>query len=397
MDIVDRWLLPDGVEDVLPPEAKTLEGVRRRLLDLFEAWGYEYVIPPMVEYLESLLTGTGRDLDLKTFKVVDQMTGRMMGLRADITPQVARIDAHSLGRDGVVRLCYAGTVVHTQADSMLASRTPLSVGAELFGDASTRGDIEIVSLMVESLQSAGLEKIHVDLGNVDIFRQLVSTLNLAEEQQEQLFDAVQKKAVSEIERLCVDFELSERDSDLLQVLPGLCGGRDMLERANTLFKDFEGIATCIESLGQVAGALTSRFTDVEIYFDLSELRGYGYHTGIVFAAYTNSSQNIAAKGGRYDSVGQVFGRSGRSATGFSIDVRTVARQLEGDGRTGKRVVVQSSVLTDENRGALWETIRRLRNEGYIVIESGEIDPNGFVLVEQNAGWQLLAAKELPDG
>ncbi|MEX2326765.1 MAG: ATP phosphoribosyltransferase regulatory subunit, partial [Pseudomonadales bacterium] len=164
MSIADRWLLPDGVEEVLPPQAAHLEAVRRRVLDRFSAWGYELVITPMVEYLESLLTGTGRDLDLKTFKVTDQVSGRMMGIRADITPQAARIDAHSLKRDGIVRLCYAGTVLHAQADNQLASRTPISVGAELFGETGTRGDLEIVSLMIEVVKREGISPVHIELG-----------------------------------------------------------------------------------------------------------------------------------------------------------------------------------------------------------------------------------------
>ncbi len=396
MDIVDRWLLPDGVEDVLPPEAKTVENVRRNLLDHFESWGYEYVIPPMVEYLESLLTGTGRDLDLKTFKVVDQLTGRMMGVRADITPQVARIDAHSLGRDGIARLCYAGTVVQTQADSMLASRTPLSVGAELFGDPSTRGDVEIVSMMVQSLKSAGLGRVHVDLGNVDIFRQLVASLNLTDYQQESLFEAVQKKAVAEIRELCGVFELDAAASDLLAELPALCGDRAMLDRAREKFSSFKGIIACIENLAQISDALSARFTDVGVYFDLSELRGYAYHTGIVFAAYANSMQDVIAKGGRYDSVGQVFGRSGRSATGFSIDVRTIARQVQGEATSKQKVYVTPADIDQTERTRLWVEVDRLRAEGYIVVESGNGDADGLLLVENESGWQLVPAKEAPD-
>ncbi|MCH7743231.1 MAG: ATP phosphoribosyltransferase regulatory subunit, partial [Proteobacteria bacterium] len=187
MNRVDRWLLPDGIEDILPAQAQELELIRRRLLDLYASWGYEYVIPPMVEFLESLLTGTGHDLDLKTFKVTDLVTGRTMGIRADMTPQVARIDAHSLNRTGPVRLCYAGTVLHSQADNMLASRTPIKVGAELFGDPDRQGDLEIVSLMIESLKVLGMEAVHVELGDVSIFRQLVEAAGLEERATEELF------------------------------------------------------------------------------------------------------------------------------------------------------------------------------------------------------------------
>ena len=178
MSIADRWLLPDGVDEVLPPDAAHLEALRRRLLDLFGTWGYELVITPMVEYLESLLTGTGEDLDLKTFKVTDRVSGRLMGIRADMTPQVARIDAHSLGRDGITRLCYAGTILHATADNMLASRTPISVGAELFGDSSSRADLEIVSLMIEAI-GGETRGIHVELGDVGIFRELEDQLTIS--------------------------------------------------------------------------------------------------------------------------------------------------------------------------------------------------------------------------
>ncbi|MCS5575744.1 MAG: ATP phosphoribosyltransferase regulatory subunit, partial [Pseudomonadales bacterium] len=238
MSIVDRWLLPDGVEDVLPPQAAHMERVRRRLLDLFSTWGYDYVIPPIIEYLESLLTGTGHDLDLKTLKVTDLLSGRTMGLRADITPQVARIDAHSLNHPGVVRLCYAGTVVHSQADGLLESRTPLSVGAELFGDSSNQADVEIVSLMIESLRSLGLEDIQVDLGDVAIYRQLVESLGLNPDQQEQMFAAVQMKSTREIATLSETLGLSADKTALLCTLPGLMGELSLLDQATRTFEAY---------------------------------------------------------------------------------------------------------------------------------------------------------------
>jgi ATP phosphoribosyltransferase regulatory subunit len=383
MSIVDRWLLPDGVEDVLPPEALRLEAARRCLLDLFASWGYDYVIPPMVEFLESLLTGTGRDLDLKTFKVVDLLTGRSMGVRADITPQVARIDAHSLNQPGVTRLCYAGTVVQSQADSQLGSRIPLSVGAELFGDSSSRGDVEIVSLMVESLRALGLNGTHLDLGDVAIFRQLLDSLDLSEYQQELLFDTVQRKALGEIRRHASAFSLSSAQTEVLCSLPGLTGDMAVLEEARTLFKDYPGILSCIENLQSVATAVSERFPELDVYFDLSELRGYAYHTGIVFAAYVDGISQIVAKGGRYDDIGQVFGRSDRSATGFSINVRSLLEQASLETGGHKRVIVQPGT---EESSALFAEMQRLRNEGYVVMESGE--SADFILFLEDGSWQL---------
>ena len=388
MGIVDRWLLPDGVEDMLPSQAKRLEEVRRRLLDLFSTWGYEYVIPPMIEYLESLLTGTGGDLDLKTFKVVDFLTGRTMGVRADITPQVARIDAHSLNRDGVARLCYAGTVVQAQTDSMLASRTPLSVGAELFGDSTSKADTEIVSLMVESLKSLGFDAVHVDLGDVDIFRQLMLSFKLNADQQELLFEAVQRKSVAEISSHCATFCLSEADSLLLTQLPGLTGNDSVLESARSLFKAHKGIVASIDNLQQVADTIAGRFTDLDIYFDLSELRGYAYHTGIVFAAYVDGSRSVVAKGGRYDRIGDVFGREARGATGFSIDVRSLTEKVMFPEESRKCIWIPEVPTGEED--SLWQQIQQLRVEGYIVVESGQPDGFDHHLDFQDGQWQLVS-------
>jgi ATP phosphoribosyltransferase regulatory subunit len=388
MGIVDRWLLPDGVEDMLPSQAKKLEEVRRRLLDLFSTWGYDYVIPPMIEYLESLLTGTGGDLDLKTFKVVDFLTGRTMGVRADITPQVARIDAHSLNRDGVARLCYAGTVVQAQTDSMLASRTPLSVGAELFGDSTSKADTEIVSLMVESLKSLGFDAVHVDLGDVDIFRQLMLSFKLNADQQELLFEAVQRKSVAEISSHCATFCLSEADSLLLKQLPGLTGNDSVLERARSLFKVHKGIVASIDNLQQVSDTIAGRFTDLDIYFDLSELRGYAYHTGIVFAAYVDGSRSVVAKGGRYDRIGDVFGREARGATGFSIDVRSLTEKVMFPEESRKCIWIPEVPTGEED--SLWQQIQQLRVEGYIVVESGQPDGFDHHLDFQDGQWQLVS-------
>lgn len=392
----DRWLLPDGVGDLLPPEAGRVESVRRHLLDLFETWGYDYVIPPMVEYLESLLTGTGRDLDLKTFKVVDLLTGRTMGVRADITPQVARIDAHSINRTGVGRLCYAGTIVQAKPDSMLGSRTPLSVGAELFGENSVRGDIEIVSLMIQSLNSAGAAGLYLDLGDVSIFRQLLDEYALSDDQKEKLYVAVQRKSAADIAGLCDSFALPKDQKTILCELPGLTGNEQVLARATTLFHAHRGILDSIANLEQVTKALRARFDDLNIYFDLSELRGYAYHTGIVFAAYLDGDHRVAAKGGRYDDIGEVFGRDHRAATGFSIDVTYLAGRIQQVSEKAERVLVAASLSEPESE--LWQEIQRLRSDGYIVVETGVSGQYEYELVRDADQWVLKTPKgEISNG
>lgn len=386
MSIADRWLLPDGVEDVLPPEARQLEQIRRRLLDIFHLWGYEYVIPPMMEFLESLLTGTGEDLDLKTLKVVDLLSGRMMGVRADFTPQVARIDAHSLRLDGVTRLCYAGTIVESVPDTMLASRAPLSAGAELFGDSSTQADIEIVSLMIESLMSLDLPALNVALGDVSIFRQYMQALNVSPEQSRALFALVQRKDAAGLGQLATEIGISEENAALLCRLPGLCGDTSALDEAASLFAGHPGIVAAIDNLRLVAEALETRFPKVARYFDLSELRGYGYHTGIVFAALLPGPGKLVAKGGRYDDIGEVFGRPGRGATGFSINVRTLAD--EAAQPEPSKGLVGLGQVEDSMAASLWDEVQRLRQEGYAVIEGPATAACDYLLHGSKGRWKL---------
>ncbi len=385
MSIADRWLLPDGVEEVLPPAAAHLEAVRRRLLDEFARWGFQYVIPPMVEYLESLLTGTGEDLDLKTFKVTDQASGRMMGIRADITPQVARIDAHSLGYEGISRLCYAGTVLHAQADNMLASRTPISVGAELFGDTRTAGDLEIVSLMLEALSREVQKPIRIELGDVGIFRELIISSGLAQFEQDLLFELIQRKAQAELDQVLSRLSLAADLKKKISLLPSLFGGETTLERAEAAFASDAAICYRLANLREVSSGLKLRFGEPELFYDLSELRGYAYHTGIVFAAYASTEGVRLAKGGRYDHVGEVFGRS-RAATGFDIDLKALANFSGASELRARRVLAQPG--TSETESDRWVFIRRLRAEGFEVLESGEAAGCEFLLVFDNNEWQL---------
>ncbi|MCB1644170.1 MAG: ATP phosphoribosyltransferase regulatory subunit [Pseudomonadales bacterium] len=384
MNMIDRWLLPDGIDEVLPPQAHNLERIRRQLLDIFASWGYDYVIPPMVEFLESLLTGTGRDLDLKTFKLTDQVSGRMMGIRADITPQVARIDAHSHQQSGLARMCYAGTVLHAKADNMLASRAPIQAGAELFGDTGTQGDIEIVSLMLQSLCSVGLDDVMVELGDVGIYRSLMSSAGLAREQEEQLFELIQKKAPGDLEALLQTLPLDDQTCRMISALPGLCGTEDVISRAQVLLAGQPDVEARLNSLSEVAARIGQRFPSASIYYDLSELRGYHYHTGLVFAAYHRPDHQQIAKGGRYDSVGAVFGRA-RGATGFTVDLKRLSVML-ASSHERQTVAVASELSAGP---ALWEKLQALRSDGYVVLETSSAAAEAdFVLIQSGDGFEL---------
>jgi ATP phosphoribosyltransferase regulatory subunit len=321
MSSKDQWLLPEGIDQVLPPAAWRLECARRELLDLFSRWGYDLIMPPLIEYLESLLTGTGNDLDLQTFKVTDQLTGRMMGLRADMTPQAARIDAHPLQRSEPTRLCYMGTVLHTRNDGFGGSRSPLQVGAELFGHAGVESDVEIITLLLESLQLLSISAIHIDLGHVGIFRGLARDADLSEQQESDLFEALQRKAVPEIEEMLKAYVTDAGQRQRLAVLAELNGDRSVLQRARELLAGAsEPVLAALDNLGAIAALIEQRAGGEILNFDLAELRGYRYQTGMVFAVFVPGCGQEIARGGRYDSIGKVFGRS-RPATGFSTDLR----------------------------------------------------------------------------
>jgi ATP phosphoribosyltransferase regulatory subunit len=340
----------------------------------------------MIEFLESLLTGTGKDLDLKTLKVTDLISGRTMGIRADITPQIARIDAHALNRSGAVRLCYAGTVMHSKADNMLVSRTPLKVGAELFGDTSRDGDLEIVSLMVESLNALAIKDVHLELGDVSIFHQLVDLAKLDEPAKEELFALVQRKAFAELNLLVAKLNIDKEIAELLNELPSLCGDETVLQKSKELFAEHPKIIARLENLEWLVERLLRRFPDIQIYCDLSELRGYNYHTGLVFAAYVGRSSQALAKGGRYDHIGEVFGRR-RGATGFDIVLNDLPEDVAAVSQEKKTVVARKG--TPDTELSRWEKIKHLRDEGYIVVESGDLrEEFNFELVYKTEEWQL---------
>ena len=323
----ERWLLPEGIEEILPAKAERLEALRRQLLDTYHSWGYELVMPPQVEYLESLLTGTGNDLDLQTLKVTDQLTGRLMGLRADMTPQVARIDAHHLHRMGPSRLCYMGTVLKALPEGSAGSRSPLQVGAELYGHSGPESDAEVIQLMLATLQICGVEQVHIDLGHVGIYRGLVKQAGLDNDQEAALFDALQRKAKPEIAELLGQMQLDTDLRDMLNSLADLNGGVEVLAQAEQSLAAANGeVKQALESLARVAVLLQQSNSSISVHYDLAELRGYHYHTGIVFAGYVAERSEAVAQGGRYDDIGLVFGRA-RAATGFSTDLKTLVNLL----------------------------------------------------------------------
>jgi ATP phosphoribosyltransferase regulatory subunit len=311
-----KWVLPEYIEDILPAEAKRIEDLRRRVLDLFFAKKYELVMPPLLEYVDSLLTGTGHDLELRTFKVVDQLSGRMMGLRADITPQVARIDAHLLNRKGVARLCYCGSVLHTRPLSPGATREPIQIGAELYGDAAVGADVEILQLLCSALGLARAKNARIDIGHVAVFRAIAHEAEVGAEREAELFEALQRKDVPAIRALAKPLPAKTREALLL--LPNLYGGAEVLDEAEARLPKMAEIKRALATLRKLAKACKFPAS-----FDLAELRGYHYHSGVVFDAYCDGVTGAVARGGRYDEVGKAFGRA-RPATGFSIDLRSLA-------------------------------------------------------------------------
>jgi len=347
------WVLPEYVEDILPPEAEAIERLRGRLLELFRVHGYELVIPPMLEYIDSLLTGTGHDLNLRTFKLIDQLSGRTMGLRADMTPQVARIDAHLLNREGVVRFCYCGTVLHTRPRGLLATREPMQIGAEIYGHAGIESDLEIQRLLRAALVACGLGEISLDVGHVGVYRAIARRAAIAPGLEEELLEALQAKDRPGLAALTQGLDPVPRAA--LRLLPDLYGDAEVLARARRELPDWPEIGAALDSLDTLLAD-----NGMAMSVDLADLRGYHYHSGLVFAAYAAGLPNALALGGRYDEVGKAFGRA-RPATGFSMDLREVARAAPRAPREG----AISAPYSDD--AALATRIAELRAAGEVVI------------------------------
>ncbi len=311
---MSAWVLPDHIADVLPSEARHIEELRRELLDTARGYGYELVMPPLLEHLESLLSGTGEALDLQTFKLVDQLSGRMMGLRADTTPQVARIDAHLLNRRGVTRLCYCGPVLHTRPDRPHATREPLQFGAEIYGHAGLEADLEALLLALDCLKAAQVGNVIVDMADARIVRSLLADVSLDAAALSRVHAALAAKDTSELASITKSFPSAAREG--LLALTGLYGDAAVLAEAERVLPASAGLQQALASLRW----LSQHMEGTRVLFDLADLRGYAYYSGVRFAIYTGGASDALVRGGRYDEVGAVFGRN-RPAVGFSLDVR----------------------------------------------------------------------------
>ncbi len=357
----NRWLLPDGIDEVLPPNAQQVELLRQRILRLYERWGYDLVMPAMIEFTDSLLTGTATTLQRKTFTLVDQVTGKQMGLRSDMTPQVARIDAHQLANDGVSRLCYCGHLIHARADGLNPSRSPLQIGAEIFGNDSIDADIEVVSLMLETLHSIPLEQASIDLGHVGIFRSLFAQSGLDEKVEERLFDMLQRKSLPELKEFLAQLPLDDTAADQCYQLAQLNGGSEIFDQARRVYHNLDSCLAAIDHMQAVARGVQQRYPQVFVHCDLSELRGYEYHTGLVFAAFLPGQGREIARGGRYDDIGAAFGVA-RPATGFSADLLNLYQLADLHARPAVGILAPNE--NDEDLRCL---VRELRERGERVV------------------------------
>lgn len=382
-----NWLLPEYIADALPAEAARIERLRRLVLDHFRTQGFEFVMPPMLEYLDSLLTGAGQDLNLRTYKLVDQLSGRTMGVRADITPQAARIDAHLLNHQGVTRLCYCDSVLHTLPATISASREPVQIGAELYGHAGIEADLTIIRLLATAFARIELPLSRIDLGHVGIFRALVEAAGLPRDAEENLLSLLQTKDVPGLAEACA--ELPSPCREALLRLPLLYGGVEVIAKAAAELPALPGITAALEGLRHLVAMLP----DLPLSIDLADLRGYHYHNGVVFAAYCPGYPAAIALGGRYDGAGAAFGRS-RPATGFSMDLREVARLAPAAKTAGGILAPYAG-----HEPVLAAQIAELRAAGEVVVEllPGEIACEGPLcdrkLVELGEHWIIEAIQE----
>ncbi|MCO5762273.1 MAG: ATP phosphoribosyltransferase regulatory subunit [Chromatiaceae bacterium] len=393
----ERWLLPAGIEEALPSQARIIEGLRRDLLDLYQSWGYELVMPPFIDYLESLLTGTGHDLDLQTFKLTDQESGRLLGIRADMTPQVARMDAHQLRRAGPTRLCYLGTVLHTRSDGFAGTRSPLQVGAEIYGHSGVASELEILRLVLLTLERAGIGNAYLDLGHVGIYRGLARQAGLSPDREQTLFEALQRKAIPEVAERIGAWGLRGPVADMLLALAEL-NGDDALERsAKVLAPADADVHEALDHLARLRDGLNNWLPAVPVHFDLAELRGYHYKTGVVFAAFVPGWGQEIARGGRYDDIGKVFGRA-RPAVGFSSDLKGLLRQGQGRGLADRYRPPAGVFAPWSPDPALVAEVERLRAAGLRVVgelpgQPGDARAAGCAeyLVFEGGRWQRRPA------
>ncbi|CAG0125117.1 ATP phosphoribosyltransferase regulatory subunit [Rhodocyclaceae bacterium] len=383
-----NWLLPEYIQDMLPDEAWRIEHMRASALELLRLSGYQLVVPPLLEYAEALLVNGSHDMDLRTFKLVDQLSGRTLALRADITPQVARIDAHLLNCQGVTRLCYAGSVLHTQPAGLMRTREPLQIGAELYGHSGLESDLEVQRLMLQALTALGIFGVHLDLGHVALFRALVRRAEIDNALEAELFGVLQGKDVSALRTLVAD--LPQEVKNALLALPQLYGGVEVIARARATLPHYPEVLAALDELEQAAVHLQPLAHGIGI--DLAELRGYHYHSGMVFAAYHAGSHDAIALGGRYDDVGKSFGRA-RPATGFSMDLR----QLHG--LLAQQAQPKGVLAPHRSDPALQEKIAQLRARGHAVVVDLLGDPSlrhelncDHELVLRDGAWHVAELK-----
>lgn len=356
--MLSAWLLPEHIADVLPAQARRIEELRRALLDRARAYGFELVMPPMLEHLESLLTGTGRELDLKTFKLVDQLSGRMLGLRADTTPQAARIDAHLLNRDGVTRLCYCGPVLHTRPAGLAATREPLQFGAEIFGHSGLEADLEAAELALDALTAAQVDNLVIDLADARVLQGVLSGALLDTAQLQDIVQALADKDASALESLTRPLQPAMRQS--LKALLRLYGGDEVLATARNELPAHPLVHEALDQLQWLASHLRASYPALKVGFDLSDMSGYAYYSGARFAIYGSGCSDALARGGRYDEVGAVFGRK-RPAVGFSLDLKSLA---EVAGPSPAPTAIRAPWGEDP---ALRAAMRRLREAGETVL------------------------------
>ena len=388
------WLLPEGVDESLPYEAAGIESLRRSMLDNFSRWGYQLVIPPIIEYVDSLLAGGAEDLDLQTFKVVDRGTGRLIGLRADMTPQLTRIDSHRMPTKSPQRLCYAGPVAHTFSEKFAGSRNPLQIGAELFGHSGVESDAEIITLLVNSLLIANIHSLTIEVTHIGIFRGICAAASFTDEFEDQVLQALVKKDRTSLTEMLQGEGVDSLVMKNLLLLIDLNGDLDIIDNARAAFSSLpESVSGAIDELAALCDLLKQFIPEVELHVDFAELRGYRYHSGIMFAAYVPEMGRSIAWGGRYDGVQKQLGRD-RGATGFSTDLRILEQFLAKDERFETVVIAPSG-----NDKKLLAAMGMYRKEGYTVIQSlpGQSDEWNqlsieFRLVLKNDDWILERTK-----
>lgn len=396
----DFWLFPEGVNALTPEESLLLETRRRKLLDLYQSWGYQYVMTPLVEFVEPLLNGASDDLILQTQKVTDQLSGRLLGLRADITPQIARLDVHTLNAQGVARYCYADTVYHTRPKlSPEPTRLPLQTGVELFGNTGVASDFEVIALMLESLQALGMKDITLDLGHIGILKSVFG--HFSEQEKNELTDIFCRKCKQDLALFFEKKDVAQIQARSLAQLLTLVGEPSVLKTASATFSDdatdqssdYSKAQGYIAHLSQLSEQIAAQYPDVNIYIDLAETRGYDYHTGCVFAAYTSNCSQMIAKGGRYDGLAERYGKA-RAATGFTIDLQQMAQVLDETSSEFELIFAPIIDAGSEQSALLSAKIKALRSQGYVIVQAlneGETAPAHChrQLVLNNQSWEII--------